>query len=160
MLYEGFVSVLHKRLSTVSQPQKSVLESVLLICNDCEITVHSCDGKLEHLSHMLCTQIHHDVVCRALGITSVCTVNRQVSVPELLAENRELKKQLQAIRGHLKCQSEDNTSAISDSEGISRADTQVSTHSMMTILQSHWVLVALTMQTVYLCFINAALASH
>lgn len=98
--------------------------------------------------------------CRALGITSVCTVNRQVSPEELLAENRELKKQLLALKGQLECASATITPTASEADTNTPLTHSSDATTVLKSLQKHWVIVVLSMQMVYLCVVNASLVVY
>ena len=82
----------------------------------------------------------------------MCTVNRQVSSEELLAENRELKKQLRALKDQLEHRSE----AAAHAPPTATPDAP---HALKS-LQQHWPLVVMGMQMVYLLVVNASLVSH
>jgi hypothetical protein len=103
--------------------------------------------------------------CRALGITSVCTVQKQINPEELLAENRELKKHLQRLQDQLECASGKPSSSPpeasgADSDACMRTKQHNELFSIISALQKHWVLVVLSMQMVYLCVVSASLGVH
>ena len=105
----------------------------------------------------------HRGECRALGITSVCTVNRQMSTEELLTENRELKKQLRALKDQLECSADATlpTTPGCATESTTESNTYwKNAPDVIKTLQKNWVIVLLSMQTVYLCVVNASFSSY
>jgi hypothetical protein len=80
-----------------------------------------------------------------LGITSVASVNRQISAEELLAENQDLRRQLEKLRAEKRL-------------GL-MAVPEVDCSKMLLpgLVRKYWMIVALGMQMIYLCLITTIL---
>lgn len=85
-----------------------------------------------------------------------------MSPEKLLAENRELKKHVHELKSQLESGSGTSIPALSEAAEIYGKASSKDSEAAFCVkaLQENWVLVALGMQMVYLCVLNASLIAR
>lgn len=89
-------------------------------------------------------------------------MNKQMNPEAILAENRELKKELHELRGRLLRSSGAPTPTMLEAESGAITGLRESTEasSMILSLRNHWIVLVVSVHAILLCFVNAAVSAH